>query len=358
MMADDSAVPAPKARLEGVEAGRGIAALLVVLYHAALHVEGDVPGSSVLSGLPHFGHAGVDFFFVLSGFIISFVHRKDLGRPARLGHYLERRFTRVFPFYWLVLAFLLLDTWLLHRAQFPAAGEILSNVFLLPQTQEQIVGGAWTLVFEIMFYLVFAIAICSRWLGGLVLCAWVSLVAIGIAVSTPFRGAALNVAASPFCLEFFLGMCAAAILSRRTVPLSGLLLLAGLSGFATAGICEVTGLLSGFGTTARVAYGTCAFAVILSLVERERSGVLKIPRFLAVLGRASYSVYLVHLIGIGITFKFLSMAIRLTPSWSLLIWALLCAAGLAAGILASIWVEQPAIRLARKWLVGVPKSGR
>src|SRR3984885_1419086 len=86
-----------RARLEGVEAGRGVAALLVVLYHAALHVEGDVPGSAVLWGLPHFGHAGVDFFFVLSGFIISFVHRKDVGRPDRLGHYLERRFTRVFP---------------------------------------------------------------------------------------------------------------------------------------------------------------------------------------------------------------------------------------------------------------------
>jgi exopolysaccharide production protein ExoZ len=86
-------VPFPaggRARLEGVEAARGVAALLVVLYHAALHVEGDVPGSAVLWGLPHFGHAGVDFFFVLSGFIISFVHRRDLGRPDRLGHYLER----------------------------------------------------------------------------------------------------------------------------------------------------------------------------------------------------------------------------------------------------------------------------
>jgi peptidoglycan/LPS O-acetylase OafA/YrhL len=105
-----------------------------------------------------------------------------------------------------------------------------------------------------------------------------------------------------------------------------------------------------------VAYGVCAFAVILALVERERSGHLKVPRFMAVLGRASYAVYLVHLIGIGITFKFLSMAIRLTPSWSLLIWALLCGAGLVAGILASIWLEQPAIRLARRWMVGAPKT--
>ena len=339
-----------KARLEGVEAGRGVAALLVVFYHAALHVEGNVPGSAVLWGLPHFGHAGVDFFFVLSGFIISFVHRTDLGRPERLGHYLERRFTRVLPFYWLVLCFCLLDTWLLHRTQFPGIREVLSNVLLLPQAKDQIVGGAWTLVFELMFYLVFAIAICSRRIGSAVLCAWAALVAAGLFLNASSESAALVVATSPFCLEFFLGIGAAFVLSRRTVPFSGILLAVGLAGFALAGLSEVTGRLYGFGATARFVYGTCSLMVILALVERERSGRLKVPRFMAVLGRASYSVYLVHLIAIGITFKFLSMAITLAPSWSLPIWALLCTTGLTAGILASIWLEQPVIRYVRAHL--------
>ena len=347
-------IPARRpSRLDGVEAGRGVAALLVVLYHAALRVESNVPGSAVLWGLPHFGHAGVDFFFVLSGFIISFVHRKDIGRPGRLGHYLERRFTRVFPFYWLVLAFCLFDALLLHRIQFPGVHEVLSNVLLLPQAQDQIVGGAWTLVYEIMFYLVFAIAICSRWIGAAVLCIWVALVATGFVINPLFHSAALNVARSPFCLEFFLGIGAAVILSRSKVPFSGIVLAAGLTGFATAGLCEVAGRLSGFGGAARLAYGVCAFMVILALVERERTGQLKVPRFLAVLGRASYSVYLVHLIAIGITFKVLSTAVRLTPSWSLLAWGFLCAIGLTAGILSSIWLEQPLIRFVRKCLTGV-----
>ncbi len=345
------AVPAMgKVRLQGVEAGRGIAALLVVLYHAALHVEGDVPGSVVLWRLPHFGHAGVDFFFVLSGFIITFVHRTDIGRPERLGHYLERRFTRVLPFYWLVLSFSLLDIWLLHRAQFPGIRELLSNVLLLPQTKDQIVGGAWTLVFELTFYLVFAIAICSRRIGAIVLCTWAAFVAAGFFVTPSAESAVLNVATSPFCLEFFLGIGAAIYLSRRSVPFSGPLLVVGLVGFASAGLCEVAGWLYGFGTAARLAYGTCSLMVILALVERERSGRLTVPRFMAVLGRASYSVYLVHLIAIGITFKFLAMAFALAPSWSIAIWILLCTAGLAGGILASIWLEQPIIRLARRSL--------
>lgn len=341
-----------KDRLQGVEAGRGIAALLVVLYHSALHVEGDVPGSKVLWGLPHFGHAGVDFFFVLSGFIISFVHRKDLGRPERLGHYLERRFTRVFPFYWLVLAFCLLDVWLLHHSLFPGTREVLSNAFLLPQAKDQIVGGAWTLVYEIMFYFVFAIAICSRWVGGVVLCVWAALVAAGLFLNPVTQNAALAAVTSPFCLEFFLGIGAAVVLSRHTVPLSGLILSIGLAGFTLAGVGEVSGHLYGFGAAARLAYGSCALMVILALVERERSGRLTVPRFMAVLGRASYSVYLVHLIAIGITFKFLSMAVPLTPSWSFPIWVLLCAMGLVAGVLASVWVEQPVIRYVRVHFFG------
>jgi len=340
-----------KVRLEGVEAGRGVAALLVVLYHAALHVEGDVPGSAVLWGLPHFGHAGVDFFFVLSGFIISFVHRTDIGRPARLAHYLERRFTRVFPFYWLVLCFSLLDTWLLHRTQFPGVREILSNLFLLPQTEDKIVGGAWTLVYEIMFYFVFAIAICNRRIGAAVLCVWAALVVAGFFLTPVTKSAPLAVATSAFCLEFFLGIGASAVLSRYTVPGSAILLAIGVAGFVLAGVCEISGRLYGFGAMARLAYGICSFLVILALVERERSGRLRVPRFVAVLGRASYSIYLVHLIAIGITFKFLSVAIRLTPAWSFLVWALLCTTGLIAGIAASIWLEQPIIRFARKRLI-------
>ncbi len=68
------------------------------------------------SGLFAFGHAGVDFFFVLSGFIILHVHAGDIGRPVRLGHYLQRRFTRVYPFYWVVFLLALLAMGLRHAS--------------------------------------------------------------------------------------------------------------------------------------------------------------------------------------------------------------------------------------------------
>ena len=76
--------PNPAGKLIGVQAARGIAALFVVLYHTGrmLSLEQYV-GRDPWGGLFHFGHAGVDFFFVLSGFIIYYVHHKDIGTIGR-----------------------------------------------------------------------------------------------------------------------------------------------------------------------------------------------------------------------------------------------------------------------------------
>ena len=93
-----------KHKLQGIEAARGIAAAMVVVYHAARHLDANGLGLPWAAGLEKFGHAGVDFFFVLSGFIILFAHWEDVGVRAALPRYAERRCTRIFPLYWPVLA--------------------------------------------------------------------------------------------------------------------------------------------------------------------------------------------------------------------------------------------------------------
>ena len=91
------------AKLGWIEAYRGIAATAVVVYHTARHFDKNygIPG---LESVFQFGHAGVDLFFVISGFIILFVHFDDIGRPDRIGHYLSRRLTRLLPAYWVAVA--------------------------------------------------------------------------------------------------------------------------------------------------------------------------------------------------------------------------------------------------------------
>lgn len=344
--------PTRQVRLQGVEAGRGIAALFVVFYHAALHIETNVPGARVLWGIPHFGHAGVDFFFVLSGFIISYVHRRDIGNPHQVGHYLQRRFTRVFPFYWLVLSYYMLDTWLLHRSAFPSATDVITSIFLFPHGNGPIVGGGWTLVLEVMFYIVFSVNILSRRIGAATLVVWGLAVATGLVVQPQHGHAILGAVMSPFCLEFFLGMAAATIANHRDIPGSRTLLIVSLVAFAIAGCLEDAGQLNGYGTIARLVYGGCSVPIILAIVDMERRGQLRVPRLMAVLGRASYAVYLVHLVAIGITYKLLSMAVTMNREWALPLWGLLCSTGVICGVLASIWIEQPVIRLVRTRVFG------
>jgi peptidoglycan/LPS O-acetylase OafA/YrhL len=341
-----------KGTLYGVEAARGIAATLVVFYHSALHLESQI-GTRILYGIAHFGHAGVDFFFVLSGFIITYVHHRDFGRPERLSHYAQRRFTRVFPFYWLVLAYTLAGLWLLHRSRAPGGLETAYNILLLPHANDPVVGGAWTLVFEVTFYAAMATAVCSRMAGAIVLAIWLLLVLAGFA---GFDGrsvnAVLGILCAPFSVEFFLGITAAAVLLTRTVPRSGFVLTAGIGAFALAAAAEVTGALNGYGAWARIAYGVPSMMVVLGLVELERSGGLRVRAPLAMIGRSSYAIYLVHLIAIGLAFKFLSRLVSPTPRSAWVWWLGLSAVAVLAGILASRWLEQPSIRFFRRRLGG------
>jgi peptidoglycan/LPS O-acetylase OafA/YrhL len=105
-------------KLLGIEAVRGVAALLVVLFHAGRLLSGPKDyGSLPLGGVFDFGRAGVDVFFVLSGFIISFIHARDVTSDAgprrrRLATFARKRLLRIYPSYWIcsliLLAILLL----------------------------------------------------------------------------------------------------------------------------------------------------------------------------------------------------------------------------------------------------------
>ena len=98
-------VPNEKTKMVSLEAARALAAIVVVLLHAANLM--NVPhfsGKVGMDGIFDFGYVGVDFFFVLSGFIITYVHFGDIGKPLTIARYLWRRFSRIYPIYWFVLS--------------------------------------------------------------------------------------------------------------------------------------------------------------------------------------------------------------------------------------------------------------
>jgi len=343
-------------KLRGVEAGRGIAATLVVLVHATSLRFGPFPGRLAFGGLFEFAHAGVDFFFVLSGFIIYHVHRDDLDNPQRLGSYTWRRFARIFPVYWIILfGFGLLLLYSPPRdPHVLSTGNIISSIFLLPWDQRPILPNAWTLRHELLFYTLFAVLILNRRIGRIILAAWAALIIwnfsytwiqghpffTGLEGYLPFR---------IFNIEFFFGMAVALLVRHvrpwypRTLLVIGLIIFFG------------DGLIESFGPTVPVewpprhlGYAFGAALALYGLVTAEEAGTLRVPSFLVMLGTASYSIYLTQ----STTIMIVDYALRPFQTSALLqpelTFIAIVVIGLLPGLIFSRIIELPLLKILRR----------
>jgi exopolysaccharide production protein ExoZ len=278
-----------------LESGRGIAALLVVLYHAAW-----------LSKLPSeiftFGHAGVEFFFVLSGFVIYSAHARDIGAPKRLATYCARRITRIYPLYWAVLALLIMATRLvptITSAQKHHLPLVLKSVLLLPTRDIPLLGVAWTLQCEVFFYALFGLLILDSrfWRVFPIWAAAILFVGAPLPLSAASSGTLYGNFPIDFLfglrnLGFLLGIVAGWIVGRGSSPPCPRLIAAvAVTGFFTTGALETfTGLNRGIVAL----YLLIAFVIVLASAAAEQLRAVAVPRPLVALGEASYSLYLVH----------------------------------------------------------------
>lgn len=205
-----------------------MAAFAVVVHHAALSTDafvGVVPAYWMRAF--DLGAYGVDFFFVLSGFIIMHAHLHEAGRPGAIGGYVFKRLTRIFPAYWPV-ALALLGLYAALPALSASGGRefsMLSSVLLLPADRPLALSVAWTLVHELLFYAVFLLWFVSRrafW-GGLAV--W----AAAIAMTYAGGGATgwLRYPLGALNLEFMLGVMAAVTYHRGLLAQQTGMLIAG-----------------------------------------------------------------------------------------------------------------------------------
>lgn len=339
-------LPARTRKLSGIEAARGIAAILVVFYHTARHLNLNF-GALPWHGVSQFGHAGVDFFFVLSGFIIFFIHSKDIGNPSGLWMYFERRFTRIYPLFWVSLAISLGLAYLSSTLVFPSAGTVLQHATLLPFGGE--VGVAWTLQHEILFYLIFATAMINRQMGISVFALWLCFILGSWASGLVYDGSpVLARLASTYSLEFFFGMLAAHLVTILPTRLIYPVLTVGIGAFCSFALAENVGLLYGYAPSARLAYGISSMLIVIGIAGANLNGRLVAPRFLAQLGTASYSIYLLHLAVVGVLYKLLTVAGLQKAMPSDLLYPVLVAGAITSCIIISRMVEYPLMRWVRR----------
>lgn len=137
-----------------LQAGRGIAAIAVILFHA----EGAINQFFNTKEFVFFafGDAGVHFFFVVSGFIIARSHRSDIGQPNALRSYVLRRLFRILPLFWLIMAVYGLKAFFMNQWD---SVYFLKSIFLIPMPELPLLVQSWTLTHEFIFYGLFSICI-------------------------------------------------------------------------------------------------------------------------------------------------------------------------------------------------------
>jgi peptidoglycan/LPS O-acetylase OafA/YrhL len=328
----------------GIEVARGVAATLVILYHASRQIDAAFQ-TPVLKAIFQFGHAGVDLFFVISGFVIYYIHYQDVGRPERLGHYAGRRFSRIMPTYWVALAITVVITAMGHDGMPPPLA-IALQAWFLPSGSPMILGVAWTLNFETVFYLFFASLILHRMTGWFLISGWFGFVAVVAVMGWHVPGLPDRFQ-NAMVLEFGAGMAIAAIATRKILLPARSILTAGIAVFAIAACFEDRGQLNGYADIARLVYGGASVFIVLGLVSASNDGWFARPRLFGVLGGASYSLYIFQFVFIATTWQALlysGLAARLNP---LLQFVILAATTIIGGILASRYIEQPLIRACR-----------
>lgn len=326
---------------QSVEAGRGVAALLVVLYHAdRLAPNPAYWGARAFGGIFSFGHAGVEFFFVLSGFIIAHVHRSDIGRPDRLRRFIIRRAIRIYPLYWMVLtALVVLSIVYPHITSLRHVdGAVIAESYLLagPDSHGGVLTVSWTLFHEVLFYCAFALLIVDRRAGVFAAGAWITLIALNEAVGVP---GVPSYIVSPLNLLFAGGVVVEACV-RRDVRWPAGWALAGIVAFTALAIDE-TGRAAIAEMPRNLAYGLASAVALVGVVTIERNWPISVPRPLRVLGAASYSIYLVH-------YPLLSLAARMMRQLGLIAalpetigFILLVTIVLATGVATHFVVERP-----------------
>lgn len=157
-------------QLRPMEGLRGFAVLLVFLVHyvsLSAPWRGDaIMLATLASALHTIGNAGVDLFFVLSGYLI---YGSLIKRPQALLPYLRRRVRRIYPVYSCVFALYLLLSWLLpSENKLPAPWldaliYIISNFLLLSGfgATPPLITVAWSLSYEMLYYLLIPLLIAA-----------------------------------------------------------------------------------------------------------------------------------------------------------------------------------------------------
>ena len=310
----------------GIQALRFVAAMLVVLAHSTAMVNERMH-------LDMFkwraGWSGVDIFFVISGFVMAISSGGLMQRVDGWKIFITRRLIRIVPLYWVATTIKLATILVLPSLALDSPLELwntIASYLFIPTFDDKSLLAApllkvgWTLNYEMLFYVIFTMAL---FLGKSPLKVTAAIFALAVAInifstpSVPFIYGFLE----PILMEFVMGMLVAK-LCMRVNTINAVLdidlnisarhgaknfidkFLQYISNTKVGAIIGAVAVLASFTIMFncaqqpmwwRWAYWGLPSMVIVTVVALSEPALRKvIPKLLATLGDSSYSLYLFH----------------------------------------------------------------
>jgi peptidoglycan/LPS O-acetylase OafA/YrhL len=347
--------------LTSLQVVRGLAASMVVLHHtlraviATIQTE-NIP-DQILTPSPafvQFGAAGVDIFFVLSGFLMVMIAAgKDW--EVRPSEFLKNRLVRVWPLY----ATISLVSLSAAVAKSIKSGELaynlhplrIASIFFIPSYDQDgrlqpIIGPGWTLIYEVMFYAMFAVALLAP--KRMLLPTLCGLIAATFLIGHSFdQGLIRELFGNDLLFEFIMGALLAYGVHRLEVAKV-------LPWVISSAVIVLIADWQGADLPRSVAYGIPSTSVFACALAMENQ--IKWPRFLKALGDASYSLYLIHMLIVGqFANRLLNMMAKIQPAENFALWSSVIGTLMIAIIAAFVchrYLEKPLIRIAQGLLAG------
>jgi peptidoglycan/LPS O-acetylase OafA/YrhL len=340
--------PKQKNRLLELDAMRGIAALVVVLFHFTM----DRPESQL--GFKY-GVTGVDFFFIISGFVIFLT----LSSTKHWMDFVVSRFSRLFPTYWTVVTFTALMT-VVYRVlhdesmsgllvQYLGNMTMIQNYLKIGNLDEPY----WTLLVELQFYVVMLLIFSLKKLDKIV---WLGVAGLAFVLLNHFifskyvpfifkysRGLVQLVCHFPL---FFAGILFYKIKFRQgsrfaKIPLLFACLISQIILYPDGGTAYLYITQVEYAATLAVYFG------IFSLYAFDAPMQVIANKATVFLGTISYSLYLVH------KFVCVHLIIPILSGFGWNFWLIVFGVCLPTVILlasaVTFIVEKPALQAIRDW---------
>lgn len=230
---------------------------------------------------------GVDFFFIVTGFMIYYLYHKHAGVPGKTKEFILKRVIRIYPVYWLFTLILISLTFL-----FPSKFEgyswelIIKSMIILPPIP--ILDSAWSLCHVMFFYLLFSSFLFRPKIFKPIIFLWIVATVLIELKIVPYPENSFIFSFSS--LEILFGCLVAHLTINYDFKHSTLFISIGLLGYLAVWINNIYNFMHLHGPTF---FSVFSMILMLGISEKDKKD-RKVPKLLSFLGDASYSIYIAH----------------------------------------------------------------